>query len=145
METLAAAADKTARLVTIIGGAMSAFAFAALFLAAIGTYGLVAFEVNRRRQEIGIRLALGASRGDVMKLLVRGSMNAVFKGAFAGILLGLLASQGLRAIIWQGSLGAVGLYVSVALGFILIALAACLLPARRILRVNPVEAMRSSS
>jgi putative ABC transport system permease protein len=144
VETLAAAADKTARLVTIIGGAMSAFAIAALVLAAIGTYGLVAFQVNRRRREIGIRLALGASRQDVMKLVVSGSMTAVLNGALAGILLGVLASQGLRAILWRGSLGSIGLYVGVVVGFIVTALAACLLPAARILRVDPVEAMRSS-
>ena len=122
---------------------LGCFAGVSLLLSAIGIYGVISYSVTQRTREIGIRAALGASSGDVMRLVLRHGMGL----AILGLLLGVAGSFGLTQLM-QSLLFGIGerdpvtlVTVFVVLG--LVALAACLLPARRATRVDPVIALRS--
>jgi ABC-type antimicrobial peptide transport system permease subunit len=121
---------------------MTVFGGAALLLAAIGIYGLIAYSVEQRTQEIGIRLALGAQAGQVKNMVVFQGMRM----ALAGILIGVVAALGLARFIEGFLFGvqpwdmAVFLAVPAVLGGI--ALLAVWIPARRASRVDPIDALR---
>ncbi|MEP6955525.1 MAG: FtsX-like permease family protein, partial [Chthoniobacterales bacterium] len=122
---------------------LAIFAGLALALAAIGIYGVMACLVSQRRKEIGIRIALGASRSHVVKLVVREGMMM----AALGLILGLLASIGLTRIIANLLFG-IAPNDGVTLGGVsvllaLVAFLACCVPARRASRVDPIIALRS--
>jgi predicted permease len=118
------------------------FAFFAILLASIGLYGLMAYSVEQRRLEFGIRLALGANFGQLRVMVVRQAMLL----AAAGILIGLGAAYGLtrflQPLLFQVKTTDPTSFVSVPLVLALVALAACYLPARRATRVDPMEALR---
>jgi predicted permease len=118
------------------------FAFAALALAAFGTYGVLSYAVTRRTPEMGIRMALGAQRRDVLGMVLRQGMMPVLAGMAAGALSAVAIGRYLESLLFHVSprdplafavSGAVLLVVSVA---------ACLVPARRATRVSPIEALR---
>ena len=121
---------------------LGAFAASALALAAIGIYGLLAYSLTQRRREIAIRAALGAHRGEILRLVVGDGMRPVLAGAAAGVVAALALTRVLRALLFgvgprdPTTVGAVvGLLV-------LVALAACYLPARRAAQVDPMETLR---
>jgi predicted permease len=119
------------------------FAFLALFLAAIGIYGVLAYAVAQQTHEIGIRMALGAQRRDVMRLiLVQGARLAL-----VGIAIGLLAAFGLTrlmpSLLYDISASDPLTFAAVAIVLLAVALAACYIPARRAMRVDPMVALRS--
>ena len=120
---------------------LSIFAVAALALAAIGIYGVLANSVSRRVSEIGLRVALGAQSGDVMRLIVVEGMRP----ASAGLLLGLAATfplgRLLRNILFQVTPADPMILATVPLLFALIAVAACVIPARRAILVDPAKAL----
>jgi ABC-type antimicrobial peptide transport system permease subunit len=122
---------------------VGAFALVGLMLAVIGVYGLLAFETARRTREIGIRSALGASRGEI----VRGVMLDTARLATIGVALGFPAAIGvtglLRGMLAPGSSANPLLYLLVASGTIVVALLASYGPARRASRVDPLIAMRA--
>jgi len=121
---------------------MSIFAGLALVLAALGIYGVIAYSVNQRTHEIGIRLALGASPGDVLHLVIRQGMMLAGIGVAIG-LVGALAATGLLASQLYGVKPADPVVlVSVAATLSFIALLACYIPARRASRVDPLVALR---
>ena len=118
------------------------FAVAALALAALGTYGVLSYAVTRRTGEMGIRMALGAQRRDVLGMVLRQGMMPVLAGLAAGALSAVAIGRYLESLLFQVSprdplafalSGGVLLAVSVA---------ACLVPARRATRVSPIEALR---
>lgn len=122
---------------------LGSFAGVSLLLSAIGIYGVISYSVTQRTREIGIRTALGAGRGDVLRLILRHAMGL----AVLGLLLGVAGSFGLTRLL-QNLLFGIGdrdpvtlVTVFILLG--LVALVACLLPARRATRVDPVIALRS--
>jgi putative ABC transport system permease protein len=121
---------------------LALFAALALVLAAVGLYGLMAYSVTQRRNEIGIRMALGAGREDILKLVLRqGSMLVL-----TGVGLGLIASVFMTRVL-SGLLFAVGptdpqTFIAVALLLAGVALAACYIPAWRATRVDPMVALR---
>ncbi|PYK32243.1 MAG: hypothetical protein DME57_00630 [Verrucomicrobia bacterium] len=119
------------------------FALVALLLAAAGIFGVMSYSVTQRTQEIGIRLALGAQRYDVLRLIVGQGMRFVGLGLALG-LLGVLASTRLLQSLLFG-IGATDLRMMIAVSLILTAVAflACLLPARRATLVDPVRALRA--
>jgi predicted permease len=118
------------------------FAAAALALAAFGTYGVVSYAVTRRRAEMGIRMALGAGQGSVLRLVLRQSMMPVFAGLAAGALAALWIGRYVASLLFQVS-PRDPVAFSLAAGVLtLVSAAACWIPARRATRVNPIEALR---
>ena len=124
---------------TLLGG----FAAAALSLAAIGIFGMLSYLVAARRREIGVRVALGASRRGVVGMVVARGMGYAIPGALIGIIVSLLVRRRLETILFDVG-GADPMTLAAATGvFLLVALVASFLPARRAANVSPMEAMRT--
>jgi predicted permease len=113
-----------------------------LALAVVGLYGLIAYSVSRRTQEIGIRMALGAQRSDVVALILRQG----FLLAIIGIAIGFAASIAVRGILAQGLIGlgtlSPAVLAIVPVGLLLVTMAACYLPAHRASQIDPLRALR---
>jgi len=125
--------------VALVGG----FALLALFLASLGIYGVIAYTVTQRTAEIGVRMALGASPGTVVQLVLRDGL----KFTLLGLALGLAASFGLMRLLanqlYEVSVTDPLIYLSVAAFLLLVAALACALPAWRASRVDPLVALRA--
>jgi len=119
------------------------FAGVALFMSSTGLYGVLAFFVSQRTREVGIRMALGASAGDVMSAVVRRGMLLAAAGLGLGLLGGLGASAFLQSMLFDTAALDPLTYGLVTVVLAAAALAACIVPARRALRVDPVEALRA--
>jgi putative ABC transport system permease protein len=122
---------------------LSAFALIALVIALIGIYGVMAYDVSQRTMEFGIRMALGADRGRVLRQVLRRGMGVVGIGVAAGLLLAAGCGRLLASILYHTSpydLPTVGAIVGLLLA---ISFAACLIPARRATQVDPVVALRA--
>jgi predicted permease len=118
------------------------FGSVALVLAIVGVYGVRSYTVARRTREIGIRMALGATAGDALRLVLREGLALTLAGVGAGLLLALLAGRVLGSLLYEVS-GTDPLILTAApLLLAIISLAACYLPARRAARVNPIRALR---
>ena len=118
------------------------FGLLALALACIGLYGLLAYEVARRTREIGIRSALGAQRGDVLRLVVKQGLLLAVVGAVAGIGVALGVTHYLKSMLYDVSAYDPVTIIVVSVLLILVALAACLIPAQRATNVDPMVALR---
>lgn len=118
------------------------FAGAALLLAAIGLYGVVAFSVVRRTQEIGIRMALGARRADVLRLVVGEGARLVAAGSAVGLAVSLLATRLLASLLFGVTATDPLTFAAVAALLAGVALLAAYLPARRATRLDPNRALR---
>jgi putative ABC transport system permease protein len=118
------------------------FAALALALAAIGVYGVTAYGVSRRTREIGLRMALGADRRDVVRLIVSGGMRFVIAGLVAGLLGALALSRLLSSLLFEVRPTDPPTYAAVAIALAAVALLACALPATRAARLDPTEALR---
>jgi predicted permease len=136
----------------IVSGALSrprfnllligSFALIALGLAAVGIYGVVAFLVTQRTREIGIRMALGARAGDVLRLVFRDGLAPVVLGGAVGMIAAFAATRGIRSMLFGVTpLDPVSFAAAPAL-LAAVALLACYLPARRATRVDPLVALR---
>jgi putative ABC transport system permease protein len=131
------------RLSAALFGAMcSVFAGIATVLAAIGLYAVIAHAVNRRTQEIGLRMALGATRTDVVKLVARQCIRPLVPGIIAGLLLALGATQVFRSALQGVSPSDPITFAGTVLVLALAAVVGCAVPARRAMRVDPVIALR---
>jgi putative ABC transport system permease protein len=125
-------------------GLLAVFAALALALAAIGIYGVMSYAVSQRTSEIGIRLALGAERSDILKLVVGNGMRLAAFGLGAGVVLALALSRTLSTLLYETT-GADPLTFAAVVGMLGgVALLASYLPARRASHIPPVEALRSS-
>jgi putative ABC transport system permease protein len=122
---------------------LGAFASGALLLAAIGLYGMLAFGVARRTREIGVRLALGATRREVLGLVVRQGMTLTLAGLGLGIAGALGATRLMRGLLYQTEPLDPVTFASVPGILAVVALLACYLPARRAARVEPMAALRA--
>jgi putative ABC transport system permease protein len=121
---------------------LSIFAGIALLLAAVGIYGLMAYTVQQRTQEIGIRMALGAQRGDVLRLVLCHGLLLCLIGIALGISCAFGVIRLIKSLIFGVSPTDPVTFVSVAVLWAGVALAACWIPARRASRVDPMEALR---
>lgn len=122
---------------------LALFALVALLLAAVGIYGVLAFSVNRRTQEIGVRLALGATPVRTLALIVLQGMKLVLIGLVAGAALSFVLIRLMRGLLFQVSPADPVTFAMVALLLTAVGVLACLVPARRAMRVDPVVALRS--
>jgi predicted permease len=130
-------------LTRVFAGILAAFGGAALFLAAIGLYGLKAYVVSRRTREIGIRVALGASPSGVVWLVMREGLAWTIVGLAVGAALSFAAGLGMRALTYNGR-GADALILTLSVAVLASAgLVATWLPARRAARIAPIRAIRS--
>ena len=119
------------------------FAGVALLLASIGIYGAVAYTVEQRTGEIGVRMALGAQTADVLRLVGRQGMAPVVLGLVIGIVAALALGRLLTTQLYEVSPHNPALLAITALTLGAVALLACFLPARRATFVNPIEALRA--
>jgi putative ABC transport system permease protein len=118
------------------------FAVLALGLAAIGIYGVLAYSVEQRRQELGLRRALGAQVSDLRWMILRQGMVPVALGLLAGVAASLLAGSLIRSLLYGVTASDPFTIASVALVVLSIALMACYLPARRTMNLDPMVALR---
>ena len=118
------------------------FASLGVFLAAFGLYGLLSYTVAQRRGEIGIRMALGALRGDILGLLVKQGMRLVMVGAFIGVATAAASSRILESFLYGVTMDDRLTFVAAPLVLVAVALVACWLPARRAASVDPMKALR---
>jgi putative ABC transport system permease protein len=118
------------------------FAGVALLLASVGLYGVLAFSVAQRTREIGIRMALGAQARDVLRPVLRQGLTLSLLGVAAGICVAWATTRVLAGLLYGVAPTDIVTFAAVALLLVMVALAACLVPARRALRVNPVVALR---
>jgi len=121
---------------------LSTFAGLALLLASVGIYGVMSYMVAQRTQEIGIRMALGAQRGDILQLILRGSMVLLVWGIGMGLAGAFLLSRYLQSLLFEVTPTDLLTYLGVPLLLAVVALMACYLPTRRALRVDPITALR---
>jgi putative ABC transport system permease protein len=122
---------------------MGAFAVVALLLAAIGTYGVMSVAANQRVREIGIRMALGAQRRDIERLIVRPGLFLAVVGIVAGVGTAAVLARLMRAVLFAVAATDVMTYTSVSLLLIVVTLVACYVPARRATKQDPLTALRT--
>jgi len=122
---------------------MGAFGVVALLLAAIGTYGVMSVAANQRVREIGIRMALGAQRRDIERLIVRPGLVLAVAGVAAGVATAALLARLMSAVLFAVASTDVMTYASVSLLLIAVTLVACYVPARRATRQDPLTALRT--
>ncbi|HEV3098801.1 MAG TPA: ABC transporter permease [Candidatus Udaeobacter sp.] len=122
---------------------LGVFAGLALILASIGLYGVMALIVTQRTRELGIRFALGASRGDVLRLVLGQGAVLVGIGLAAGLLGAFVVSRALTSVLYNVAPLDPAALISALLTLSLVALIACFVPARRASRVDPIEALRA--
>jgi predicted permease len=121
---------------------LAVFAGLAILLAAVGLYGLISFSVAQRTNEIGIRMALGARRVDVLSLVLKQGAKLALIGAGAGIVAGIMLMRAMRSVLYGVSAADPASFLGAGALLVLVALFACYVPARRAMRVDPMVALR---
>jgi len=139
MDEVLALAEARPRFLTMLLGMFSGLA---LILAAVGIYGLMAYSVTQRTNEIGIRMALGAPRSQVLGLVLRHGMTLTSIGVVVGLGGAVLLTRLMSSLLFGVSTTDLSTFTAVPLTLGLVALGACLVPARRATRVDPIIALR---
>jgi putative ABC transport system permease protein len=121
---------------------LGAFAVLALLLAAIGLYGLMAYSVTQRTNEIGIRIALGASREDILRLILKHGSRLALAGIAIGLVASVAATRVLSDMLFSVSPKDPGTFIAIALLLLAVVLLACYIPARRAAKLDPIVALR---
>jgi putative ABC transport system permease protein len=122
---------------------IASFGAVSLALAAIGLYGMMAFSVARRTREIGLRLAIGASRTSVLSLVLKEGVGLVLTGAAIGLIVAVIFSGSLADLLFDVPPRDMGILAGVVAMLILIGALASLVPAHRATRVDPLAALRA--
>lgn len=121
---------------------VGAFAASALVLVSVGLYGVIAFFVTRRTQEIGIRMAVGANRSKILRLVVGEGLRLAVAGVTVGVIASLLMARLLSSLLFGVGPADPLTFSAIVLVLVLVTLAACFIPARRAMTVDPVTALR---
>jgi putative ABC transport system permease protein len=143
VETLASIASESAAQPRFRTYLLAGFASLSLMLAAIGVYGLLSYSVTQRVREIGVRMALGAKPGDVLRLVVGEGMRLVGAGAVVGVAGALAAGRLVSAMLFDVTATDPVTYATVVTLLAAVAFIACYIPALRAARVNPMSALRA--
>jgi putative ABC transport system permease protein len=144
IETLEQVRTRALASPTLIATLLGLFALLALVITAAGIGGVLAFSVNQRTQEIGIRMALGASRGAVLGMVLRQGLTLVGLGLAGGTIGALFLVRLMKELLYGVSPNDPLTFLAVAATLIAVAAAACLMPARRATMVNPITALRAN-
>jgi ABC-type antimicrobial peptide transport system permease subunit len=121
---------------------LGCFAAMALLLAGVGVYGVISYLVTQRTREIGIRMALGAQSADVARLFIKQGMAMVMLGVALGSLGAFALTRVMTSLLFNVSANDPLTFACVAVSLLLVALAACYLPARRATRLDPLASLR---
>lgn len=126
----------------LVGQLASAFALVAVVLVMLGLYGVMAYTVARRSREIGIRMALGAKRIDVLRLVMIQGFTLTIAGVVVGLIGALALTRFLSSLLYGVAPADPVTFIVVSILLVLVTLVACYIPARRALRVDPMVALR---
>ena len=140
--TLTAVVDAARRQATLYAGLLATFAAVGLVLAVIGIYGVLAYGLAQRHQELAVRVALGARSASLVRLVLGGAMRLTAWGIGVGWITALLASRWLGSVLYGVRPHDPLTFAAVPLVILAIAVPAGLLPARRVLRLDPARALR---
>jgi predicted permease len=142
IDTLSQAVSKLADRPRFEMALLGFFAFCGLLMAVIGLYGVISFVAAQRTQEIGVRMALGATRMDILRLIAGEGVRLIVLGGIAGLGAAFALARLLKSLLYNVGPHDPAIYAAVALLSALVALAATLIPARAAMKVEPVEALR---
>jgi putative ABC transport system permease protein len=120
----------------------ASFALLALLLTSVGIYGIVSYSVNQRTREIGIRIALGAQRSDVVRLILSNGVTLAVAGIVIGIAGAFALTRFMTALLFGVTATDLSTFVFVSVFLFLVAVVACFVPARRATKVDPLVALR---
>jgi predicted permease len=140
MDQIATVSVATPRFAFVLVGI---FGGLAIVLAAIGTYGVIAYSVSQRTPEFGLRMALGARQFDVLRLVLVQAAKLILSGTAMGVLLGLILGRGLKSLIYGVSPADPLTFTAIGLSVIAIAIVACYIPARKATEADPMIALRA--
>jgi putative ABC transport system permease protein len=140
MDEAVASSLATRRLTMVL---LAAFAVLALVLASVGLYGVMALMVTQRTRELGIRMALGAERRNIFKLVLGQGMTLMAIGIGIGLIFAIAAGRALMSLLYNVGAIDVGAVITAVFSLLVVALIACCVPARRATRVDPIVALRT--
>jgi ABC-type antimicrobial peptide transport system permease subunit len=140
MDKIVTASVATPRFAFVLVGL---FGGLAILLAAIGTYGVIAYAVSQRTFEFGLRMALGARRFDVLRLVLLQAGKLILSGTVIGVLLALVMARGLKSLIYDVSPADPLTFTAIGFAVIVVAIVACYIPARKATEADPMSALRA--
>ncbi|HEV3333831.1 MAG TPA: ABC transporter permease [Bryobacteraceae bacterium] len=123
-------------------GLLSIFGLLGLLLAGVGIYGVISYSVHQRTREIGVRIALGATAGDVQLMMLREVLQLVTIGVVTGLVLSVVASQAIKSLLFVTGVGDATTFILVPAVLIVVAMLACWIPVHRATHIDPMKALR---